>query len=198
MTEIQSLLKTIRGVGKNNPVTQLILSEIIRKLWRPRAKVYSVFQEAHGFEVGNVIKPADPLWILAKADTEANAKATAVVCEIIDADNFIFLQEGLVPGDYEVGKTYFLSLATAGAVFVQAVPEVWTPGNYRQMIGTGTADGLLVEIDEGAVWIAAHPPVTVHPDSAIMAEIGEDQVLRLNISGSTPAFDEYLINELYL
>jgi len=150
MNEIQSLLKTIRAVSKTNPVTYMQLSEIIRGLWRPRPKVYSVFQEAHGFIVGDVIKPADPLWVKAKADTEANAKATAVVCEIVDADNFIYLQEGLIPGEYEIGKTYFLSMTTAGAMFVQSDPEAWTPDNYRQMIGTGTADGLLVEIDEGS------------------------------------------------
>lgn len=154
MNEIQSLLKTIRAVSKANPVTYIQLSEIIRKLWRPRPKVYSVFQEAHGFEVGDVIKPADPLWVKAKADTEANAKATAVVCEIIDVDNFIFLQEGLIPGEYVKGKKYFLSITTAGAVFVND-SETWTIGQYRQMIGTGTADGLLVEIDEGSVIVAA-------------------------------------------
>ncbi len=150
MDEIRLLLKTIRAVSKTNPVTYIQLSEIIRKLWRPRLKVYSVFQEAHGFEVGDVIKPADPLWVKAKADTEANAKATAVVCEIVDADNFIYLQEGLIPGEYEIGKTYFLSVTSSGAVFVQTNPEIWTVGQYRQMIGTGTADGLLVEIDEGS------------------------------------------------
>jgi len=152
MDEIRLLLKTIRTVGKGNPVTYIQLSEIIRRLWRPRAKVYSVYQAAHGFIPGDVIKPADPLWVKARANTEANAKATAVVCDIIDEDNFIFLQEGIIPGDYIIGKTYFLSITTAGAVFVQTNPEVWSIGNYRQMIGTGTADGLLVEIDEGKVW----------------------------------------------
>lgn len=151
MDEIRFLLKTIRAVSKTNPVTYIQLSEIIRRLWRPRAKVYSVFQEAHGFEVGDVIKPQNPLWVKAKADTEANAKATAVVCDIIDDDNFIYLQEGLVEGDYIIGKKYFLSITTAGAVFVND-SETWSIGNYRQMIGTGTADGLLVEIDEGKVW----------------------------------------------
>lgn len=163
MNEIQSLLKSIRGVSKANPVTYMQLSEIIRRLWRPRPKVYSVFQEAHGFVVGNVIKPADPIWVKAKADTEVNAKATAVVCEIINTDNFLYLQEGLVTGDYTIGAKYLLSITTAGAVFVQSDPEVWTPGNFRQMIGTGTADGLLVEIDEGAV---------IKPDST--PHIGEN------------------------
>ncbi len=151
MDELRLLLKTIRAVGSKNPVTYIQLSEIIRRLWRPRAKVYSVFQEEHGFTVGDVIKPADPLWVKAKADTAANAKATAVVCDIIDDDNFIFLQEGIVSGDYIKGKKYFLSITTAGKVFVNDT-ETWTVGNYRQMIGTGTADGLLVEIDEGGVW----------------------------------------------
>jgi len=40
MDELQKLLKTIRGVSRNNPVTQLILSEIIRKLWRTKLGLY--------------------------------------------------------------------------------------------------------------------------------------------------------------
>ena len=151
MNEIQRLLKSIRKVSSVEPVTYMQLSEIIRSLWRPRPKVYSVFQEAHGFTIGMPIKPTETGWVKAKADTEANAKATAIVSEIVDGDNFIFLQEGLVPGDYIVGAKYLLSVITAGAVFVQSDPEVWAVGNYRQMIGTGTADGLLVEIDEGSL-----------------------------------------------
>lgn len=155
MDEIRRLLKTIRKVSKSNPATYMQLSEIIRTLWRPRPKVTSIYQEAHGFIVGDVIKPADPLWIKAKADSETNAKAAAVVCEIIDEDHFVLLQQGLIPGEYTIGAKYFLSLTTAGAVFIQSDPEEWVVGNYRQMIGTGTADGLLVEIDEGSVIAAA-------------------------------------------
>lgn len=179
MDSVDRLLKTIRGVSKTNPVTNLQLSEIIRRLWSDQGKIIQIIyneiinntsniyqsitqiilneksikitQTAHGFSVGDVIKPADPLWVKAKADTEANAKATAVVSEIIDVNNFIYLQEGLVAGDYIIGAKYFLSITTAGAMFVQSDPEVWTASNYRQMIGTGTADGLLVEIDEGEV-----------------------------------------------
>jgi hypothetical protein len=36
MDELQSLLKTIRGVSKPNPVTYMQLSEMIRKLWRDK------------------------------------------------------------------------------------------------------------------------------------------------------------------
>ena len=122
MEEIRQLLRTIRTVSRPNPVTYMQLSEIIRRLWRPRPKILSVFQEAHGFVAGVAIKPADPNWVKAQADSKANAKATAVVCEIIDADNFIFMQEGLLPGDFQIGKTYFLSTTTAGAVFIQSEP----------------------------------------------------------------------------
>ena len=104
-----------------------------------------------------MIKPADPLWIKAKADNEANAKATAVVSEIIDENNFKYIQGGLIPGDYTIGEKYLLSITTAGAVFIQSDPEIWTAGQYRQMIGTGTTDGLLVEIDEGTIVLTQTP-----------------------------------------
>lgn len=43
MDEIRSLLKTIRGVGPNKPVTQLQLSEIIRALHRERINLYDEY-----------------------------------------------------------------------------------------------------------------------------------------------------------
>jgi len=43
MDEIRSLLKTIRGVGPNKPVTQLQLSEIIRALHRERMNLYDEY-----------------------------------------------------------------------------------------------------------------------------------------------------------
>lgn len=190
MDELQKLLKTIRGVSRNNPVTNLQLSEMIRKLWRPRVKILSVNQEAHGFAVGNAIKPTATVWVKAQADTEANARATGVVSEIIDADNFIYIQEGILPGDYTKGAKYYLSITTAGGVFVQSDPEVWETGNYRQVIGTGTADGLLVEIDEGAVWIKLHPPVIINKNSEDLASIGDDQVLRINKQGILVVINE--------
>jgi len=189
MDELRLLLKTIRAVGSKNPVTYIQLSEIIRRLWRPRAKVYSVYQAAHGFTVGDVIKPKNPLWVKAKADTEANAKATAIVCDIVDEDNFIFLQEGIISGDYIIGKTYFLSITTAGAVFVQSDPEVWSIGNYRQMIGTGTADGLLVEIDEGMLITPKTSGTTtitnVYPETIIVHEGGTEYPLSQTANATT-------------
>ena len=132
---------------------ELKMKEIIWALWRaPVAKKIMAEQIAHGFLVGNVIKPSATIWVKAQGNSEANGKATAVVSEIIDADHFVYVQGGIVPGAYAKGAKYFLSIATAGEVFVQAAPEVWAIGQFRQMIGTGTDGGLLVEIDEGVAW----------------------------------------------
>jgi len=47
MANLQTLLKTIRGVSRKNPVTQLQLSEIIRTLWNNRV------DEVYGELAGN-------------------------------------------------------------------------------------------------------------------------------------------------
>lgn len=113
----------------------------------------SVSQTNHGFSVGNAIGLSGATWIKTKADTYENAVTTGVVLKIVDANNFQYIKSGIVPGSYTPGAHYFLSTTTAGALMTLADPEVWTDGQVRQYVGTGTKDGagLDVEIDLGDV-----------------------------------------------
>lgn len=109
-----------------------------------------VTQTAHGFTFGNTIKRNGAgAWIKSKADTRANAGTVGIVSEIIDADHFRYITRGLLPGTFVDGADYWLSTTTAGEIFIQSDPEVWEIGNVREFIGTGTANGLEVEIDLG-------------------------------------------------
>ena len=121
-----------------------------------RAIIFPIKQEkiitqiAHGFEFGNAIKrDGAGAWIRAKANNRANAGTVGIVSNVIDADNFEYLPGGLLPGDFVDGACYFLSPYYDGQIFVQSDPEVWTVGQIREFIGTGTAQGLEIEIDLG-------------------------------------------------
>lgn len=109
-----------------------------------------VTQTAHSFTFGTCIKrDGEGNWIKSKADTRANAGTVGIVSEVIDADHFRYITGGLLPGTFTDGADYFLSTTTAGEIFIQSDPEVWEIGNVREFIGTGTANGLEVEIDLG-------------------------------------------------
>lgn len=111
----------------------------------------TITQPDHSFIVGNCIKRdgLTGLWILSKADTRENAGTVGIVYEIIDADHFKYITGGLLPGEFVDGADYFLSTTTAGEIFIQSDPEVWEIGNVREFIGTGTPNGLEIEIDLG-------------------------------------------------
>ena len=135
------------------------MQETIRALWREIHDdnvTENIVQTAHGFTVGQAVKiNSSGTWVLAKADSLANARCIGLVCRIISADVFWVRTGGLLPGDYDEGANYYLSNTTAGGLFMQSDPEIWDTGNYRQYIGTGSNKGLMIEIDEGSVIVAA-------------------------------------------
>lgn len=131
------------------------MKETIRNLWR---EIHddnvseNIIQEANGFVYGEAVKvdPVSGLWVRSQADTMANAGTIGLVCRIVDANTFWVRRAGLLyapSGTYIVGFAYYLSTATAGALFVQSNPEVWDAGNVREFIGTGVEGGLMIEID---------------------------------------------------
>ena len=81
------------------------------------AVVIPVTQVGHGLAVENVIRFDGTEYVLAQANTPANAEVIGIVIQIVDANNFVVQQSGYVEGVF-AGKTpgvvYFLSEAVAG------------------------------------------------------------------------------------
>ena len=110
----------------------------------------TITQSSHGLIVGDAVKvsASSGTWIKAQADSAANAGTLGIVCEIIDANTFVYQYGGiLAAGTWTNGESYFLSPTTAGAIITE--PASWTIGQVREFLGSGTPEGLLVEIDVG-------------------------------------------------
>lgn len=110
-------------------------------------------QTAHGFTVGTAIKPIAYGWVKTKADNRLNAGTVGFVSEVTDANNFTMVESGTLHGVYTAGAIYFLSPTTAGAIFAQTDPEVWSAGQVREVVGVGNNTGtrLIIKISEGQV-----------------------------------------------
>jgi len=152
MSVIDKLLKSIRGVGKGNPITYMQLSAIIRALWsetHDNNVIENIAQVAHGFTVGQTVRQnGEGAWELAQADAFG---VMAIVCRVVTADIFWIRTGGLLPGEYTIAAKYFQSIVTSGALMMQTDPEVWEAGQYWQFIGTGSDKGLLIEIAEPTI-----------------------------------------------
>lgn len=156
-------------------------------------QIYSGTQSSHNFSIGNCVKPYASGWVKTKADSRSNAGTVGIVSSIVDQDNFEYITGGLLPsaGTYTDGSSYFLSTSTFGATMTLPDVESWTVGEVREFIGTGTPEGLMVEIDVGdeimAISYSSHNPVTIANDSSLVASIDSNQVLTINasIGGST-------------
>lgn len=111
----------------------------------------SVFQIAHGFVVGDAIRNANGVWVKAQANTLANSGTVGVVSDVFDTNNFTYQFGGHLSGGgpWTEGESYFLSTTTPGAIVLE---EMYDDGEVREFIGTGTAQGLLLEIDLGDLW----------------------------------------------
>lgn len=108
-----------------------------------------IFQINHGFSIGQAIKPTALGWITTKADKASNAGTVGIICEVVDADHFRYLESGSLSGNYEPGKVYFLSPYNYGELIVKDDPEVWSVGQIREDIGTANADGTALVISIG-------------------------------------------------
>ncbi|HAQ18625.1 MAG TPA: hypothetical protein DCR40_05235 [Prolixibacteraceae bacterium] len=113
------------------------------------ASYYSASQTAHGFSVGDCIKPSGSTWVKVIANSIANAGVSALVLSVTDANNFKYITSGLLPGAYTAGADYYSSTISAGALMTLSTPEVWTAGQVRQYIGTGVTGGLMIDLDAG-------------------------------------------------
>ncbi len=109
----------------------------------------TVTQTAHGLSVNQAIRHDGTNYVKAKADSSANSNVCGVVKNVIDADNFEFVSEGFLSGNWTAGGEYFLSPSTDGLLITLTDPEVWNIGEVRQFVGFATPAGLKIEIGEG-------------------------------------------------
>ena len=109
------------------------------------------FQVGHGFIVGNAIRNVGPSWVKAQANTLANSGTVGVVSAVRDANNFTYQFGGhlINGGPWTSGVSYFLSINTAGGIVPE---EAYSGGQVREFIGTGTPNGLLLELDLGDLY----------------------------------------------
>ncbi len=109
----------------------------------------TVSQVSHGFVVGDCIKPSSTGWVLTQADAIQNAGTIGVVYEVVNANTFKYITEGFLPGDYVEGEDYFLSVTTAGEMFIRTGNETWIPGQIIEYVGTGVAGGIQIHVEIG-------------------------------------------------
>lgn len=86
---------------------------------QPQASAVTIRQAAHGFSVGQVLRLSGSTWVLAKADTAANAQWVGVVGLVLNPDAFILVLPGSVLTGLTgltAGARYYLDAATAGAI----------------------------------------------------------------------------------
>jgi hypothetical protein len=106
-----------------------------------------VFQVAHELVIGDAIRHNGSIWIKAQADVLNNSGTVAVVSGVFSTNNFTYQFGGLLTiGSWVDGTSYFLSTGTAGGIVPE---EQYNNGQVREFIGTGTPDGLLIELDLG-------------------------------------------------
>jgi hypothetical protein len=94
--------------------------------------VTAITQAAHGFSVGDWLRLSGTTYVLAQADSEANAEVVGVVSAVADVDNFTLTTGGLVTGlsGLTAGTVYYLSASSAGDITTtepSAVGEVSKP-----------------------------------------------------------------------
>lgn len=153
---------------------------------------FTVTQPGHSFIVGNTIKLSGETWVKTQANIPGNAGTVGLVSEILDADHFKYIVGGLLAGTYADGADYFLSTATPGNLMIVIDATQWSVGQVYEFIGTGTPEGLLIEIDLGHEITTQyfHPPVTVNPESAAFGSIDPATQIFTLFKQSTPILPE--------
>lgn len=131
----------------------------------------SVLQVGHGFSPGQAIKLENSTWITSQGDLLVNSGTIGIVFTVLDVDNFIYQFGGLLTtgGPWTDGTSYFLDTIVSGGI----VPEqTYVEGEVREFIGTGTPDGLLIELDLGDLHVA---PVLDGEFSSLQVEVSDLQ-----------------------
>jgi hypothetical protein len=85
----------------------------------PPGNIRGIVQAAHGFSLAQILRFNGTSYVLAKADTAANAETPGIVSHVWDANRFTLLFFGYIPGGLSgltSAQVYFLSPTTAGAL----------------------------------------------------------------------------------
>jgi hypothetical protein len=97
----------------------------------PPGNMKAIVQSAHGFSLAQILRFNGTAYVLAKADTAANAETPGIVSHVWDANRFTLLFFGYVTGlsGLTSAQIYFLSPSTAGAL---TATEPSTPGQISK------------------------------------------------------------------
>lgn len=154
----QGEIQIIKGIPAVNPqkptpdpATQIELTEILVPGLSDQPDMAVITQPSHGFIVGSAIRHNGTHYVMAQADNDVHAQACGVVSAVIDGNQFRYISDGFLPGNWIPGAEYFLSPYQAGKLIILSDPEVWEMGQVRLSMGFGTSKGLKVEIDVGDV-----------------------------------------------
>ena len=89
-------------------------------LTAPPRIILTVDQVGHGFLVGNVVKVSGTnTYALAQADSQANSRAVGIVSQVVNADQFVLTEQGLLESGVPAvaaGTVMFLSDSVAGGL----------------------------------------------------------------------------------
>ncbi len=112
-------------------------------LLSPTSLVLPVTQAAHGFVAGNIVKFNGLIYVLAQANTAANANVFGIVSGVVDANHFDLTLSGMVVTltGLIAGSVYYLNPTVAGAMTVTAPV---TPGQIYKpvLIANSTTSGV--------------------------------------------------------
>lgn len=104
-------------------------------------------QVLHGFDIGDPIRLLGTVWVLAQANTAANAEAAGLVSEVPSANEFVVTYLGPISGiplTLVPGEVYFLDDVVAGNLILTAPTTVGTV-NKPMLLALGTNAGLVMQ-----------------------------------------------------
>ena len=154
----------VEGMFRYNSTT-LELEAYVQGSWKNMvtdnsSSTITVTQAAHGLSVGNVLRFDGVDYVLAQADSAANAEVAGIINEVINANAFTITQNGQITGlaGLTAGDLYFLDPVTPGAL--TAVEPVGPNIILPLMISTSATVGLfLTNLSSGTM--AAQSPSSI-------------------------------------
>jgi len=111
--------------------------------------VVQVSQTSHGFSAGQVIarNSSGSNYVLAEADSSADAEAIGIVQTVSDANTFVYVSYGYISGlsGLTDGTVYFLSPTSAGTL-TSTAPVTVGQVSKPMLIATSTTSGVVVNM----------------------------------------------------